>query len=339
MAKLTLSIIAPPRNDRIQPLLDGIVQPEGVELVPTRSLGAVTFWRQLKYQEYDIAAMSISTYFIAKERGIGDMVGVPVFPNRRFMQTELSYHVDSGIKEAKDLVGKKVGIEEYQQSAAVWTRGILEHDFGVSQYKVHWFMERSEEFSHGGATGFSPPQGISFSRLPDNKSLASMLVSHELDVAVVQKRFERETNIIDRTTHIRGDEGDWNKVKPLFADTIGEGERFYKQHGYIPANNVYVIRGELYRRHPWLAFNLYDAFEKSKVWAYDHLAENIPLNLIFGPQYLAKTREIFGPDPFPYGIRKNVKMLDTFLDYALEQGLLSRRPKLEDSFAPSTVEL
>ncbi len=131
MPKLTLSIIAPPRNDRIQPLLDGVVQPEGVELVPTRSLGAVTFWRQLKYQEYDIAAMSISSYFIAKERGIGDMVGVPVFPNRRFMQTELSYHVDSGIKEAKDLIGKKVGIEEYQQSAAVWTRGILEHDFGV----------------------------------------------------------------------------------------------------------------------------------------------------------------------------------------------------------------
>jgi 4,5-dihydroxyphthalate decarboxylase len=283
--------------------------------------------------------MSISTYFIAKERGIGDMVGVPVFPNRRFMQTELSYHVDSGIKEAKDLVDKKVGIEEYQQSAAVWTRGILEHDFGVSQYKVHWYMERSEEFSHGGATGFKPPQGISFNRLPENKSLASMLVHHELDVAVVQKRFERETNIIDKTTHIRGDEGDWSKVKPVFPDMIAEGERYYKKHGYIPANNVYVIRGELYRQHPWLAFNLYDAFEKSKVWAYDHLSENIPLNLIFGPQYLAKTREIFGPDPFPYGIRKNVTMLNTFLDYALEQGLLSRRPKLEDSFAPSTVEL
>ena len=339
MAKLTLSIIAPPRNDRIQPLLDGFVQPEGVELVPTRSLGAVTFWRQLKFQEYDIAAMSIASYVIAKERGIGDMVGVPVFPNRRFMQTELSYHVDSGIKKPGDLAGKKVGIEEYQQSAAIWTRGILEHDFGVSQYKVHWYMERSEEFSHGGVTGFVPPPGISFNRLPENKSLASMLVSHELDVAVVQKRFERETNIIDRTTHIRAAEADWSKVKPLFGDTIGEGERFYKQHDYIPANNVYVIRGELYRRHPWLAFNLYDAFEKAKLWSYDHLAESIPLGLIFGAQYLAKTREIFGQDPFPYGLKKNVKMLETFLDYALEQGLISRRPKFEDLFAPSTLEL
>jgi 4,5-dihydroxyphthalate decarboxylase len=283
--------------------------------------------------------MSIASYVIAKERGIGDMAGVPVFPNRRFMQTELSYHVDSGIKGPGDLVGKKVGIEEYQQSAAIWTRGILEHDFGVSQYKVHWYMERSEELSHGGVTGFVPPPGISFTRVPENKSLASMLVHHELDVAVVQKRFERETNIIDKTTHIRGDEGDWSKVKPVFPDMIAEGERYYKKHGYIPANNVYVIRGELYRRHPWLAFNLYDAFEKAKLWSYDHLAESIPLGLIFGAQYLAKTREIFGQDPFPYGIKKNVKMLETFLDYALEQGLISRRPKFEDLFAPSTLEL
>ena len=339
MPRLTLSIIAPPRNDRIQPLLDGVVQPEGIELVPTRSLGAVTFWRQLKYQEYDIAAMSISSFFIAKERGIGDMVGVPVFPNRRFMQTELSYHVDSGIKEPGDLVGKKVGIEEYQQSAAVWTRGILEHDFGVSQYKVHWYMERSEELSHGGATGFKPPQGISFNRLPENKSLASMLVNHELDVAVVQKRFERETNIIDRTTHIRGAEGDWSKVQPLFPDMIVEGQRYYRKHGYIPANNIYVIRGALYRQHPWIAFNLYDAFEKAKIWSYDHLAESIPLGLIFGAQYLAKTREIFGPDPFPYGLKKNMKMLETFFDYSIEQGMLTARPKMDDLFAPSTLEL
>src|SRR5215510_1021058 len=218
MAKLTLSIIAPPRNDRIQPLLDGIIQPEGIELIPTRSLGAVTFWRQLKFQEYDIAAMSISSYFIAKERGVGDMVGVPVFPNRRFMQTELCYHVDSGIKEPGDLVGKKIGIEEYQQSAAVWTRGILEHDFGVSQYKVNWYMERSEELSHGGATGFKPPQGISFHRIPKDKSLASMLVNNELDVASVHRAFSRESNIVDRSTQIRAKGGDWSKVKPLFAD-------------------------------------------------------------------------------------------------------------------------
>jgi 4,5-dihydroxyphthalate decarboxylase len=283
--------------------------------------------------------MSISSFFIAKERGVGDMVGVPVFPNRRFMQTELSYHVDSGIKEPGDLVGKKVGIEEYQQSAAVWMRGILEHDFGVSQYKVQWYMERSEEFSHGGVTGFKPPQGISFNRLPENKSLASMLVNHELDVAVVQKRFERETNIIDRTTRIRGAEGDWSKVKPVFPDMIAEGERFYKKHGYIPANNIYVIRGELHRKHPWIAFNLYDAFERAKAWSYDHLAESIPLGLIFGPQYLAKTREIFGPDPFPYGLEKNMKMLETFFDYSAEQGMLRARPRLEDVFASSTLAL
>src|SRR5689334_22677522 len=113
-------------------------------------------------------------------------------------------------------------------------------------------MERTEELSHGGATGFKPPEGISFQRVPADKSLASMLVNNEIDAAPVQRAFRPEKNVIDRSTRIRAADADWSKVRPLFPDRIAEGIRFYRDHGYIPANHTYVIRGDVYRKYPWL---------------------------------------------------------------------------------------
>lgn len=337
MAKLRLSFISGV-NERVKPLMDGTIEPEGIELIPTYSDPSETFWRQLKFQEFEISEMSLSSYLIAKSRGM-DMIAIPAFPSRRFMHTQLSYHVDSGIKEPSDIVGKRIGVGEYQQTAALWVRGILEHDFGISQYKVHWYMERSEELSHGGATGFTPPKGISFQRIPPDKSLASMLVNHEIDVASVHRAFQREANIIDRSTRIRASGGNWSKVKPLFPDRIAEGTRFFNKHGYIPANHTYIIRGDIHTKYPWVAFNLYTAFVKAKEVTQEGLAESIPSGLVFGAEYLKKTREIFGDDPYPYGIKDNRGMLETIIDYSHEQGLTTEKLKIEDLFASSTLDL
>src|SRR5438067_8075243 len=209
MPKLTLGFISA-FNERVEPLMNGTIKAEGIELIPTYSHPAETFWRQLKFGEFEVAEMSMSSFLIAKSQGT-DMIALPVFPSRRLFQTELSYHVDSGITKPEDLAGKKLGVAEYQQTAALWIRGILEHDFGVSQYKVQWYMERTEELSHGGATGFKPPEGIAFQRIPPDKSLASMLVEHELDAAAVQRTMQRQgTNIIERSSRITGT-GDWGK--------------------------------------------------------------------------------------------------------------------------------
>src|SRR6476660_1736229 len=177
------------RHERVEPLCDGTVPIEGVELVPTYSDPSETFWRQLKFQEFDVSEMSLSSYLIAKSRGM-DFVAIPIFPSRRFMHAELSYHIDSGIRQPSDVAGKRIGVGEYQQTASLWVRGVLEHDFGVSQYKVDWYMEISAELSHGGATGFPPAPGISFQRIPPDKSLASMLVANEIDVAAVNRAFQ-----------------------------------------------------------------------------------------------------------------------------------------------------
>ena len=318
--------------------MDGTIQPEGVELIPTYSHPGETFWRQLNFQEFEISEMSLSSYLIARSRGV-EMVALPVFPSRRLFQTELAVHLDSGVKEASDLTGKRIGVAEYQQTAALWIRGILEHDFGVSQYKVDWYMERSEELSHGGATGFKPPSGISFHRIPPDKSLASMLVNHELDAAAVSGPWTRMANIMDRSNRIPETDGDWSKVIPLFPDRIAEGTRFFKNHGFIPVNHTYIIRSDIHRKYPWVAFNLYAAFVKAKEFALEKLAERIPSDLFFGREYLGMTREIFGEDPFPYGLKANRPMLEMMIEYSYEQGLTSKKMKVEELFAESTLDL
>lgn len=336
MAKLTLSFISA-YNERVEPLMNGTVRAEGIELIPTYSHPAETFWRQLKFGEFEVAEMSMSSYLIARSQG-ADMIALPVFPSRRLFQTEISCHADSGITRPEDLAGKKLGVAEYQQTAALWIRGILEHDFGVSQYKIHWYMERSEEMSHGGATGFKPPAGISFNRIAPNKSLLSTLFDNELDAAHVASPFALQANTLDRSSRITGN-GDWSKIRPLFPDRMAEGARFYQQHGFLPVNHTYIIRGDIYRKYPWAAFNLYSAFVKAKQNFNARLADSIPSALFFGKEYLAMTQEIFGNDPYPYGVKNNRAMLDTLINFSHEQGLIVKKPGVEDLFARSTLEL
>jgi 4,5-dihydroxyphthalate decarboxylase len=336
MPELTISFVSN-YNERVEPLMNGTIKADGVEIIPTYSHPSETFWRQLKFQEFEVAEMSMSSYLIARSRGV-DMIALPVFPSRRFFHAEQSYHIDSGIKEPSDIVGKRIGVGEYQQTAALWARGVLEHDFGVSQYKVDWYMERTDELSHGGATGFTPPPGIAFHRIPPEKSMASMLVNHEIDVAPIAGHLSRAVNVIDRSTHIRGNAGDWNKVKPLFPDEIGEARRFVAKYGFVPVNHTYIIRGDIYRAHPGLAMKLYDAFVAAKAQAAETLLERIPAALVFVSEFLATTRDILGNDPFPYGIKDNRAMLETIAGYSYEQGLTPRKMNIEELFANEVLD-
>ena len=335
MPKLTLGFISA-FNERVDPLMNGTIQAEGIELIPTYSHPAETFWRQLKFGEFEVAEMSMSSFLIARSQG-ADMIALPVFPSRRLFHTELSYHVDSGIVKPEDLAGKRLGVAEYQQTAALWIRGILEHDFGVSQYKIHWYMERSEEMSHGATTGFKPPPGISFNRIAPNKSLASTLLANELDVAHVASPWALQANALDRSSRIRG--GDWGKIKLLFPDRMAEGTRFYKKHGFLPVNHAYIIRGDIYKKYPWVAFNLYAGFVKAKEYFNAKLVDSIPSALFFGKEYLAMTQEMFSNDPYPYGVDANRKMLETLIDFSHEQGLTTKKMKVQELFARSTLDL
>lgn len=327
-------------NERTRPIMEGAVQPEGLMLRPIVSDPAETFWRMLRFGEFDVCEMSISSLLIAVSRG-ADLVAIPAFPSRRFMHIELVAHVDAGVAGPEDIRGKRLGVGEYQQTAALWTRGILEHDFGVQQESIDWFMERTPEQSHGAATGFTPPPGISLQFVPPEKSLATMLASHEIDVALVKRALRKPaSNIIERSARLRVAPEEFRRVtRSVFADPFAEGARFFHEHGFVPVNHTYVMRGDVYRRYPWAAFNIFTAMRRAKELAERNLVDSVPLSLIFREEYLRRTEELLGEDLFPYGLAANRAALQTIARFSREQGLTEEAVDVDQLFAESTREL
>lgn len=327
-------------NERTRPIMDGSLQPEGILLRPIVSDPAETFWRMLKFAEFDVCEMSISSLLIAVSRG-ADLVAIPAFPSRRFMHLELVAHVDSGIRGPEDIRGKRLGVGEYQQTAALWTRGILEHDFGVPQGSIEWFMERTPEQSHGAATGFAPPPGISLQFVPPDKSLATMLAAQEIDVALVKRAMRKpSSNVIERSARLRVAPEEFRRVtRPVFTDPFAEGARFVRQHGFVPVNHTYVMRGDVYRRYPWAAFNIFAAMRRAKELAEHNLIDSVPLSLVFREEYLSRTADLLGDDLFPYGLSPNRVALQTIARFSHEQGLTSQPVEVDQLFAESTREL
>lgn len=330
MGRLQLSI-ALSTNERTLPLLEGEVAPEGIELTGSRVHPSELFYRQLKFGEFDVSEMSLASLSIATDRGNSDWCAVPVFTTRYFFHTNCWVRRDAGIAGPEDLRGKRVGVPEYQQTAAVWARGALQHEFGVRPEDVVWHMERAPELSHGGATGFVPPAGLRFQYIDAGTSISRMLLAGELDATLLHIG----ANLVDRSRERLEDEP---AVRRLFADPVAEGQRYFAATGVYPANHCVVVRRSLVDRHPWLPVNLFEAFARAKDVAARRLVSlaegHVRLGLLS-----AEAAQDLRKDPYPYGIRANCSALETLADYLHEQGLTGRVIGVEDLFAPSTLEL
>lgn len=304
--------------DCVNPLFDQTIQAEGVELVVTRSPSPEAMRRQLTAWEFDICEMAFGAYLIARAQG-ADVTAIPVFPRRALFHTNFICHAGARISSPRDLANKRIGVAEYVQSATLWARGVLEHDFGLDPRKAQWYVERSGSGSTGEVLGFKPPEGIAVQQTPGGKSLAAMLAAGELDMALV-----------GGNAHAQAD----NALRPLFADAIAEGKRFYATHGYIPANHTYMVRGSLAREHPALVANLYRAFGEAKTLAQQSLPGEQSPGLLFGNEALARTCVALVGDPFSYGIGANRTMLETVVQLCREQGLIRDQPAVEQLFVP-----
>src|SRR5436309_10999154 len=194
-SRLELSV-ALSDNPNTRPLLDGIVQAEGLRLLTTAVHPSEMFWRQLRFGEFDVSEMSMSSLIIATARGPTPWVALPVFTTREFFHTWILVRTDAGIAAPADLAGKRVGVPEYQQTAAIWGRGVLAHEFGVDLKSIDWFMERAPDKSHGGATGFVAPPGIRLSQIPPSTNIGEMLVRSELDATLL---YLTHGNLVDRS--------------------------------------------------------------------------------------------------------------------------------------------
>lgn len=328
---LTLSI-ALSDNERTRPITQGRITAQGLRLVPTVIHPSEMFWRQLKYGDFDISEMSLSSLFIATARGDTRWIALPIYTSRMFFHTNILVRKDSGILVPADLKGKRIGVPEYQQTAALWSRGILQHEFGVTARDIEWYMERGPEKSHGGATGFVPPEGVRLNQIPASTNIGEMLVKGELDATLL---YLNNRNLVDRST-IDLDAADG--IEPLFRDRLAETTRYFKKTGIYPINHTVVMKRELYEKHPWIALNLFHAFVAAKKDVERESAENLQSYLETGLVNVA-ARDGFSADPKAYGVRASRAVLETISQYVHEQGLSSRRVGVDELFASSTLDI
>ena len=314
-------------NPRTWPILDGTVKPDGIDLIPTILHPSELFWRQLHFAEFALSEMSVSSFMIVTGLGDQRFVGVPIYTTRRFYHTAILVRRKAGIETPADLKGKRVGVPEYQQTAALWARGVLQHEFGVHDKEMEFWMERTPDKSHGGATGFKPPPGVTVNQIPADKSMGSMLLAGELDAAL---HYLSGNNIVDRS---RADLINNPDFKYLFPDSVAEGVRYFRKTGIYPINHQAVVRRDVYEKEPWVAQNLLKAFVEANDIAnqrrQQHVEYHLAAGLLLGD---AKTPIV------RHGIKANRHVIETIAQYSLEQGLTKRLIKLDEIYAPNVME-
>jgi 4,5-dihydroxyphthalate decarboxylase len=327
--KLELSI-GLTSNPRTWPVIAGKIAPDGIDLVPTVLHPSELFWRQLRYCEFDVSEMSVSSLLMARSKGDERFVGIPVFTTRRFFHTTTLVRRDAKIDAPADLKGKRVGVPEYQQTAALWSRGVLQHEFGVHPKDMEFWMERPPSRSHGGATGFKPPPGVTVNQIPVEKSIGSMMVAGELDAVIF---YLVDPNLIDRSTvdlHHHPD------IKPLFPDPQAEGVRFYRKTGLYPINHGMVIKRELAEKHPWTLTNILKAFNRANELAERQRAEHVEYHIEAG-LIPAEAGKALQTPIISHGMIANRLVLETIAQYSNEQGLTPRVMKLDELFAANMM--
>lgn len=328
--KLQLSI-GMASNPRTWPIFDGRVQPDGIDLVPTRVHPSELFWRQLKFADFDVSEMSFSSLIMARAKGDERWVGVPVFTTRKFYHAAILVRRKAGIASPADLKGKRVGMPEYQQTAALWARGVLQEEFGVEPRHMEFWMERGPSHSHAGAVGFTPPPGVTLHTVPAEKSLGGMMLAGEVDALL---HYIVDDNLVDRST---ADLWHHPDVGPLFADPWAEGIRYYRKTGIFPINHGMVVKRELAEKHPWIVLNLLKAFERANEIANRERVQHAEYHVATG----LLPREAAGALQTPvvrHGIRANRKTLEAAARYSHQQGLTPRVVALEEVFAASAME-
>jgi 4,5-dihydroxyphthalate decarboxylase len=254
-----------------------------------------------------------------------------VFTTRKFYHAAILVRRKAGIASPADLKGKRVGVPEYQQTAALWARGVLHEEFGVEPRHMEFWMERGASHSHAGAVGFTAPRGVTIHTIPPEKNLGGMMLAGELDAAL---HYIVDHNLVDRSTADL-----WNHpdIGPLFPDPIAEGVRYYRKTGILPINHGMVIRREIAEKHPWVVLNLIKAFDRANDIADRERLEHVEYHFAAGLLPPGSKDALRAP-LVRHGIRANRKTLETAARYSQEQGLTPRLVKLEEVFARSAME-
>lgn len=313
--------------DRTRALQEGRVQVEGVELTYLPLRVEETFWRMLRYQEFDAAELSMGSYLMARDKGSPKLIAIPIFPSRAFRHSCIYINTASSIKEPKDLAGKRVGVPEYQITMAIWARGILQHEYGVRPEQMRWFTGGEEQPGREDKIRHDLPKEIDIRPIGPDQTLSSMLEKGEIDAMVsahIPSPFVRRSPKVGR-------------LIPNFREVERD---YYRRTKIFPIMHTVALREEVYEKYPWAAQSLCKAFAESKRICQESMYEFSALRymLAWSISEMEEEREIFGEELWPYGLEANRRVLETLVQYAHEQGLIRKKLDLKAIFAPNTLE-
>jgi 4,5-dihydroxyphthalate decarboxylase len=310
--------------DRTRALSDGRVPVDGVDLIYHALPVEETFFRMMRHREFDAAELSLSSYVVSTFRG-DPFVAIPVFPSRSFRHSCVFVGGRSGIREPKDLIGKRVGVPEYQLTANVWIRGILADDYGVPVSSVTYLTGGEEQPGRIEKAALDLPASIRVEPIAPGQTLSAMLAAGEIDALYAPRK--------PSTLGVEG-------VRRLWEDPVAVEREYYQRTAIFPIMHVVVIRREVYEANRWIAMALFKAFKAAQAIAYADLRETAALKtmLPWAGAEEERTRALMGPDFWSYGLPGNERVLETFLRYHHEQGLSPQLRTPRELFAPETLE-
>ena len=326
MAKLRLSL-ACWNYDRTRGLLEGRIPVDGIELTYLNLPVEETFFRMLRHQEFDVAEMSLSSYTLSLFSENPPFIAIPVFPSRFFRHSCIYVHREAGIREPKDLIGRRVGVPEYQITACVWIRGILSDHYHVPVSGPSYFSGGLEEAGRPEKSRLSLPPEIRLQSIPPTKTLSQMLESGEIDALYTARA----------PSSFAGGTG---KVGRLFEKYDTVEREYYRATKIFPIMHTLVIRRDIYEGNPWVAQSLCKAFAAAQCEAYRDLHDTAALKVMLPwlTRQVEETEALMGADFWPYGLEPNRAVLETFLRYHYEQGLSKRHLQPTELFAPESLE-
>jgi len=301
----------------------GAVKPEGIALsYETRLPVHGIFVGMAEREEFDVSEMSLALYLTKRGRNDFPFVAIPVFPSRVFRHGNFFVNRRSGIRTPKDLEGKRIGIQEYRQTAGIWMRGILRDQYGVDTDSVEWIEGGVDAPRKASASDVRPDRPVRLSALARHDTLSDALAGGEIDAMIAARQpasARTDPDVVRLIPDYRAAERDW------FADT-----------GIFPIMHTVVMREALYRDNPWVARSLYTAFEASKAQAIERMRYTGAMMYMTPWLYddLEEMDRVFGGDPWPYGLEPNRAQLGTFMRHLVEEGFLPAPVALEDLFAP-----
>ena len=314
--------------DRTRAIKDGRVRIDGCDVTYLPLEPEELFFRAFRSHDFDVAELSLSSYLMTTTRGRCPYVAVPVFPSRHFRHSAIFIKTDRGIKGPKDLVGRKVGLPEYQQTANVWMRGIFKDDYGVDPASINWFTGGQDEPGRDERTPLSLTNGVKVQPIGAHQTLTRMLVDGELD-AVFSAR--------ELSAWVKGAAN----IDLMFPDYKQVEIDYYKRTGHFPIMHLIGVKKDLVAQHPWLPGAVYKAFNQAKSLAIMELQEYAACKatLPWPEAAVAEAQKLMGTDFWRYGVKENARDIEKLISYSLDQGLIERSISLEELFHHSVFEV